>query len=145
MKKIGLGVAKKMAKKKAKKMGMKILINFVKKFAVKLILKLSTKIAATAAVNVIPILGQIISICMMIWTIVDTIMMVWDIYKLFKENPGLMDIVKEQVAEWASKAFSFFKDLAKWAANFFSNIMAAYKAMFHSVGDALFASNKRMN
>ena len=82
---------------------------------------------------------------MMIYTIVDTIMMVWEIYQLFKENPGLMDIVKEQVAEWASKAFSFFKDLAKWAGQFFAKILGFYKAVFHAVGDAFFASNKKMN
>ena len=48
---------------------------------------------------------------MMIYTIVDTIVMFWDVYNFMKENPEAWTFMKEKVAEWAAKAFSFMKDL----------------------------------
>ena len=83
MKKLGINIAKKIAKKKAKSllmMGAKKIIGFFKKWVLKFIAKLASKILGAAAVNAIPILGQIISVCMMIYTIVDTIVMFWDVY-----------------------------------------------------------------
>ena len=59
---------------------------------------------------------------MMIYTIVDTIVMFWDVYNFMKENPEAWTFMKEKVAEWAAKAFSFMKDLLAFGKNLFRKI-----------------------
>lgn len=125
MKKLGINIAKKIAKKKAKSLlmvGAKKILGFFKKWVLKFIAKLAAKILGAAAVNAIPILGQIISVCMMIYTIVDTIVMFWDVYNFMKENPEAWTFMKEKVAEWATKAFSFMKDLLAFGKKLFRKI-----------------------
>lgn len=59
---------------------------------------------------------------MMIYTIVDTIVMFWDVYNFMKENPEAWTFMKEKVAEWASKAFNFTKDLLEFGKKLFRKI-----------------------
>ena len=59
---------------------------------------------------------------MMIYKIVDTIVMFWDVYNFMKENPEAWTFMKEKVAEWASKAFNFMKDLLAFGKKLFRKI-----------------------
>lgn len=59
---------------------------------------------------------------MMLYTIIDTILMFYDVYKFMKENPPAMQFIKEQVAKWADKAFNFVKDLCAFGKKLFIKI-----------------------
>lgn len=124
-KKLGLKIGKKIASKglmAALKMGAKKIMGFFKKWVGKIIKKIAVKLLQMAGINAVPGIGQIISVCMMIYTIVDTIVTFWEVYKFMKENPQAWDYMKEQVVIWAKTAFNFVDDMLKIGKVWFKKI-----------------------
>lgn len=119
---LGKMFAKKARKKAMNKIGSKILGKLLK-YILKPVLKwIAKKIAMVLALAVIPGPGTLLAIATFLYNLYDAITMFLEIYKMFKENPGMWDMAKTVVVdffknecskllgkllEWGKKAFRF--------------------------------------
>lgn len=138
-KKLGKKVAKQAAKKVGKKFGMKILSKLLKKVITTILKKVVVRLGASAAVNLIPGLGQLVYVGMLLWTIYDIVKTVLDIYTEFKNNPGLWDQLKVIIVDWVKEhCGKYLEKMLEWGKKLFNWIfIEGPKMLLAAAGKAL--------